>query len=95
VGVPIRPAESYFEKVRDEQKKHGEEPWAPFQDMEEWELGQFLMLNLGQNATDKFLKLPIVSQVYSTLNGVEANQMCRHVIEQNRLSRISGHFINA
>lgn len=59
-GVPIRRAKSYFETVRDDQKKHGEEPWAPFQDMEEWELGQFLMLNLGQNATDKFLKLPIV-----------------------------------
>jgi hypothetical protein len=54
-------AQSYFEKLRAEQQRQGLSPWTPFQDEEEWELAQWLMLNVGQNATDKFLKLPIVS----------------------------------
>jgi len=54
-------AQSYFENLRAEQQRQGLSPWTPFQDEEEWELAQWLMLNVGQNATDKFLKLPIVS----------------------------------
>jgi len=54
-------AQSYFEKLRAEQQRQGLSPWTPFQDEEEWELALWLMLNVGQNATDKFLKLPIVS----------------------------------
>ena len=42
------------------------EPWAPFEDLEEWDLAQWLLLNAGQNATDKFLKLPIVSNTSCT-----------------------------
>ena len=55
-------AQSYFEKLRAEQQKQGLSPWTPFQDEEEWELAHWLMLNVGQNATDKFLRLPIVSR---------------------------------
>lgn len=64
-GIPIRPAQTYFEELREDQKEHGKNPWAPFTDQEEWELAQWLMLNVGQNATDKFLKLPIVSILYA------------------------------
>lgn len=60
-GVPGRPAQSYFEMVREKQTADGDSPWAPFQDEEEWGLAQFLINHVGQNATDKFLKLPIVS----------------------------------
>lgn len=60
-GTPKGRAQSYFETVRDEQKKNGDVPWAPFKDEEEWELAQWLITNVGQNATDKYLKLPIVS----------------------------------
>ena len=60
-GTPERPAQSYFEMVRDDQKKNGDPLWAPFKDEEEWELAQWLNMNVGQNATDKYLKLPIVS----------------------------------
>ena len=42
-------------------RKNGDDPWAPFKDKEEWELAQWLITNVGQNATDKYLKLPIVS----------------------------------
>ena len=60
-GVAGQPAPSYFVEIRAQQMRNGEDPWAPFDDQEEWELAQWLMLNVGQNATDKFLKLPIVS----------------------------------
>ena len=46
--------------VREEQK-NGDSPWAPFKDEEKWKLAQWLITNVGQNATDKYLKLPIVS----------------------------------
>jgi hypothetical protein len=55
-------AQIYFEKLHTEQQKQGLLPWMPFQDEEEWELAHWLMLNVGQNATDKFLRLPIVSR---------------------------------
>jgi len=54
-------AQSYFEKIRAEQMKQGQDLWAPFGDQEEWELVEWLITNVGQNMTDKFLKLPIVS----------------------------------
>ena len=60
-GTLGQSAQSYFEMVREEQKKNGDSPWAPFKDEEEWELVQWLITNVGQNATDKYLKLPIVS----------------------------------
>ena len=60
-GTQLQPAQSCFETVREEQKKTGDNPWAPFADKEEWELAQWLITNVGQNATDKYLKLPIVS----------------------------------
>ncbi|KAG2113682.1 hypothetical protein DEU56DRAFT_874333 [Suillus clintonianus] len=34
--------------------------WGPFDDEEEWELAKWLIQNVGQNQTDKFLKLPII-----------------------------------
>jgi hypothetical protein len=61
-GTAGMPAQTYFEELRAEQRSNGQDPWAPFEDEEEWGLAQWLMLNVGQNATDKFLKLPIVSR---------------------------------
>ena len=54
-------AQTYFENLLAEQRAKGQDAWAPFEDEEEWGLAQWLMLNVGQNATDKFLKLPIAS----------------------------------
>lgn len=53
--------QSQFAKWREAQKKAGHTPWSPYTDLEEWDLSQWLILNVGQNATDKYLKLPIVS----------------------------------
>jgi hypothetical protein len=35
--------------------------WGPFKDEKEWWLAKWLITNIGQKQTDKFLKLPIVS----------------------------------
>ena len=46
------------------QKENGYKPWAPFKDIDEWELSQWSMQRgLTQNATDKYLKLPIISPI--------------------------------
>lgn len=60
-GKAFKEGQSHFSQWREAQQKAGHEPWAPFDDLEEWDLAQWLLLNAGQNATDKFLKLPIVS----------------------------------
>ncbi|KAG1737239.1 hypothetical protein EDB19DRAFT_1895911 [Suillus lakei] len=48
-----------FERYRTYQEEEGEDPWLPFEDVKEWDLAQWLIENLGQTWTDKFLKLPI------------------------------------
>ncbi|KAG2031754.1 hypothetical protein BDR03DRAFT_840265, partial [Suillus americanus] len=48
-----------FERYRTYQEEEGEDPWSPFEDVEEWDLAQWLVKNLGQTRTDEFLKLPI------------------------------------
>jgi hypothetical protein len=51
-----------FERLQEEKRMEGLDPWAPFENEEEWELAHWLMKNVGQTKTDDFLKLPIVSQ---------------------------------
>jgi hypothetical protein len=60
-GHVFRKGQSQFAKWREAQVQVGHAPWAPYNNLAEWELSQWLILNSGQNATDKFLKLPIVS----------------------------------
>ncbi|KAJ7588279.1 Zn-finger domain-containing protein [Mycena floridula] len=47
-----------FQKVRQGQAKN---LWASFADEKEWSLAEWLLQNVGQNATDKFLKMPIIN----------------------------------
>ncbi|KDQ60095.1 hypothetical protein JAAARDRAFT_126057 [Jaapia argillacea MUCL 33604] len=51
-----------FERVAREQQDSGVGPWGEFEDEDEWELAQFLIKTVGQVQTDKFLKLPIISE---------------------------------
>lgn len=60
-GGGIRQAETYFERIRREQIENGKEVWAPYENVEEWELAEWLARSVGQNQTDEFLKLKIVS----------------------------------
>lgn len=52
-----------FAKMHELQTERDQDPWAPFESHDEWQLAQWLLHNVGQNATDEFLKLPIVSSL--------------------------------
>lgn len=66
-GVPIgrKKMKTDFEDMRDERLAHGgDDPiWNPFIDREEWDLATWLVRSVGQNSTEEFLKLPIVSSI--------------------------------
>lgn len=50
----------FFERLRQEQLKNKTSQWGPFEDQAEWELGEWLIRNVGQKQTDAFLNLNIV-----------------------------------
>lgn len=54
-------AETSFERIRQRQQQQGQGAYGQFQTAEDWDLAKWLTKNVGQNATDSFLKLPIVS----------------------------------
>ncbi|KAJ3551364.1 hypothetical protein NM688_g4745 [Phlebia brevispora] len=55
--------ECTFETWRKENKAAGRSRWYPFVDEKEWELGRWLVKNVGQNQLEEFLKLPIVQEL--------------------------------
>jgi hypothetical protein len=59
VAIPTK-----FDNIRHQLESNGDKGvWGPFKDEEEWQLAKWLIQNVGQNQTDKFLKLPIVSHI--------------------------------
>lgn len=60
-----------FAKVHESQGESDKDPWSPFESQDEWQLAQWLLHNVGQNATDEFLKLPIVSCFKSICNVIK------------------------
>ncbi|KAF8868444.1 hypothetical protein BD779DRAFT_1460797 [Infundibulicybe gibba] len=46
-----------FETLLENQTKAEKDQWSPFASQEEWDLAVWLMKNVGQRSTDKFLKL--------------------------------------
>ena len=61
IASPIVFQKTRFEKQREEEKVNGKPPWQPFSSQDEWELAKWLIDNVNQKATDKYLKLPMVS----------------------------------
>lgn len=53
--------ECTFERWRRENEQSGKPRWSPFANEREWELGRWLIKNVGQNQIETFLKLAIVS----------------------------------
>jgi hypothetical protein len=47
--------------MRDEFAEQGDENYSPFADYHNWELGEWLMKNVGQTAIDEYLRLHVVS----------------------------------
>jgi hypothetical protein len=60
-GEPIRRM-TKFESLLEEQRVEGKQPWEPFASREEWELATWLITNVGQKATDDYLKLRNMSK---------------------------------
>ena len=56
-------AQTMFESMKDLQEASERGAYAPFTDRSEWELADWLVKNTNQGATDKFLKLAIVSDI--------------------------------
>ena len=50
-----------FEQMKMFQDSTEKGSYAPFTDLDEWELAQWLIKTVNQHATNEFLKLPIVS----------------------------------
>lgn len=56
---------SIFEKYREQQRKEGLPPCAPFQDMEEWETARWIMLSgISQERMKAFLNLEKVGDPF-------------------------------
>lgn len=55
--------ECTFERWRRENEESGKPRWFPFASEKEWELGRWLIKNVGQNQIETFLKLPIVCYI--------------------------------
>ncbi|KAL0565419.1 hypothetical protein V5O48_016604 [Marasmius crinis-equi] len=51
-----------FQRIRDEQVLRGEEIYGPFENEAEWELAKWLIKNVGHNAIEEFLNLPIIQE---------------------------------
>lgn len=63
IANPIGCQKTRFEQQCDEEKTNGKLPWEPFSSQDEWELARWLINNVNQKATEKYLKLPIVSSI--------------------------------
>jgi hypothetical protein len=61
VAHVLRKSLSPFQALKEDQNRLGEDPWAPFKSESDWGLAAFLIKEVSQTATDKYLKLPIVS----------------------------------
>jgi len=60
-GEPMK-RKTKFESLLEEQRVEGKQPWEPFASREEWELATWLITNMGQKATDDYLKLRNMSK---------------------------------
>jgi hypothetical protein len=60
-GETLRCEKTRFEILEGEQRTEGKAPWEPFASRAEWELAEWLVKNVRQRSTDKYLQLPIVS----------------------------------
>ena len=62
IANPIGFQKTRFEKQCEEDKTNGKPCWEPFSSQDEWELARWLINNVNQKVTDKYLKLPMVCQ---------------------------------
>ena len=61
-GAVYERGEPGFERIKREEAAADRGHWGPFADEDEWGLAEWLIRNVSQTETDKFLKLGIVRQ---------------------------------
>ena len=66
-GHSIRKTKTRYENWLENQRHEEKIPWDPFASKDEWALTMWLLNNVGQKATDQFLKLPIVSEYFQSV----------------------------
>ena len=62
-GKGLRKSKTRFEDWLENQRGEEKNPWDPFASKQEWALTKWLVKNVGQKSTEKFLKLSIVSSL--------------------------------
>ncbi|KAG6835260.1 hypothetical protein H0H93_003352, partial [Arthromyces matolae] len=62
VAEVLEAGSTKFEQWHERQRIAGQSEWAPFADLEEWELAQWLIKNVGQKSINEYLKLPIIQR---------------------------------
>lgn len=76
---------SIFEKYRQKQREEGLPPWAPFQDMEEWETARWIMLSgISQERMKSLLNLEKVGDPTLRVPRIDTDpdQSCRAVVPE-------------
>lgn len=57
---------SDFERLREDRQASGNQPWAPFSSVEDWDCARWIMSSsLSQNEIDSMLALELVSETCS------------------------------
>ena len=90
-----------FERIHNERKAAGlhpdQNPWAPFDDKAEWELGRWALIHrVGQEAWDDYLKLNVVSRsnlywgIHYNLSQTDSRKDSTLVPYEPRVSKTSG-----
>ena len=66
-GHSIQKSKTRYEVWLENQRCEEKNPWDPFASEDEWALTMWLINNVGQKATDQFLKLRIVSEGFQAV----------------------------
>ena len=92
-GQGLRQSKTQFENWLAEQLHEGKNPWEPFASREEWALSQWLIKNIGQKATDDYLKLQMVCELnMSIYNKKHSSGLIRLIAKKSYRSTILIHF---
>jgi hypothetical protein len=59
-------------KFQDIHQRQSDNIYAPFENKDEWDMGQWLFKNVGQTQTEVFLRLPVVSSSDRVIRDLEA-----------------------
>jgi len=64
-----------FEHLREHQRASGNEPWAPFSSVEDWDYARWIMNSgLSQREIDSMLALDLVSKICSVVGNITAHK---------------------